>query len=179
MRNSGRFFRRPPRKFYFINHRIEAPSLRVISDQGKQIGILTKNEALVQAQEKGLDLVLIAPHAVPPVAKIIDFRKFLYQEKKKEQEAKKGIKKSVTKDLVLSLFIGPADFERLVSRGKEFIKQGNQLRLNLTLKGREIVKRDMAFVLIRKFISSIGEVNISKEPRLEGRVIRTVISKKK
>ena len=71
-----------PRKFYFINFRIEAPELRVIDDKGGQIGILTKQEALNKAQETGVDLVLIAPKAVPPVAKIIDFKKFLYQEEK-------------------------------------------------------------------------------------------------
>lgn len=153
--------------------------MRVIDSQGKQVGVLTKQEALNLALEKELDLVLIAPKAKPPVAKLIDFKKFLYQEKKKEQEAKKGIKKSATKDLSLSLFIGPADFERMVKKGKEFIDGGNQLRLNLTLRGRENMKRQMAFDVINKFIKLLGEVNISKEPRFEGRVIRAVIAKKK
>lgn len=153
--------------------------MRVIDSQGKQVGVLAKQEALNLALEKELDLVLIAPKAKPPVAKLIDFKKFLYQEKKKEQEAKKGIKKSTTKDLSLSLFIGPADFERMVKKGKEFIDDGNQLRLNLTLRGRENMKRQMAFDVINKFIKELGEVNISKEPRFEGRVIRAVIAKKK
>lgn len=179
MRNTNRFFHKPKRKFYFLNYRIEAPTLRVIDDQGKQVGVISRQEALTKAQERELDLVLIAPRANPPVAKMIDFKKFLYQEQKKEQEAKKGIKKSTTKDISLSLFIGPADFERLVNRGKEFINDGNQLRLNLTLKGREIVKRQMAFDVINKFIRQLGEINIAKEPRFEGRVIRAVIAKKK
>lgn len=180
MRNSfNRFRPQPKRKFYLLNYRIEAPSLRVIDDQGKQIGVLTKQEALNNASAKGLDLVLIAPHANPPVAKIIDFKKFLYQEKKKEQEAKKGIKKSVTKDLSLSLFIGEADLGRLINKGQEFIKEGNQLRLNLALRGREIVKKQMAFDLIKRYIGQLGDVNVSKEPRLEGRVVRAVVAKKK
>lgn len=173
--------RRPykPRRFYYINYRIEAPTLRVIDDQSKQIGVITKQEALRIAQEKELDLVLIAPHAQPPVAKIIDFKKFLYQEEKKQKEAKKGVKKSVVKDLSLSLFIGPADLQRLEHKGTDFLDEGHQLRINLTLRGREIVKKNMAFDLIRKFIGALGEVNVSKEPRLEGRVIRTVIARKK
>lgn len=180
MRNTfNRFRPQPRRKFYLLNYRIEAPTLRVIDDQGKQVGVLTKQEALKIAVEKELDLVLIAAAAKPPVAKIIDFKKFLYQEKKKEQEAKKGIKKSTTKDLNLSLFIGAADLERLINKGKEFIKDGNQLRINLTLRGREIVKRQMAFDLMKKYIGNLGEVNISKEPRIEGRVIRAVVAKKK
>lgn len=126
-----------------------------------------------------MDLVLIAPSAKPPVAKITDFKKFLYQEEKKLKEAKKGIKKSIVKDIKISLFIGPADLERMVEKGTEFLEEGNQVRLNLTLKGREIAKKDMAFDLIKKFIAQLGDVNISKEPRVEGRVVRAVISRKK
>ncbi len=156
-----------------------ANTLRVIDDQGKQVGVLGRNEALKAAEEKELDLVLIAPTASPPVAKIIDFKKFLYQEEKKRQEAKKGVKKSVVKDIKLSLFIGPADLNRLVIKGREFLDEGNQLRLNLTLKGREVVKKNMGFDLIKRFVASLGEVNMSREPKLEGRVIRVVISRKK
>jgi translation initiation factor IF-3 len=151
----------------------------VIDDQGRQIGVLSKEEALRLAQEKELDLVLIAPNADPPVAKIIDFKKFLYQEEKKQKEAKKGIKKSVVKDIKLSLFIGPADLERLINKAREFLAEGNQVRLNLTLRGREMGKKDMAFDLIKKFIGSLGEINVSKEPRLEGRVIRAIVAKRK
>ena len=124
-------------------------------------------------------MVLIAQHAKPPVAKIIDFKKFLYQEEKKQKEAKKGVKKSVVKDIKLSLFIGVADLERFEAKAKEFLEEGSQVRLNLTLKGREMAKRDMGLDLMKKFIQSLGEVNISKEPRLEGRVIRAVIARKK
>lgn len=175
------FYKRPIKKhkFYFVNHRIEFSPLRVIDEEGKLIGILTREEGLRYAQERGVDLVLIAPKANPPVAKLIDFKKFLYQEEKKEKEAKKGTKKSVVKDLKLSLFIAPADLMRLGNKGKEFLNEGHQLRLNLTLKGRENAKKEMAFELMNKFISGLGEVNVSKPPRLEGRVIRAVVARKK
>ena len=177
MRN---FYRhRPEKKFYFINHRIEAPTLRVIDKEGKQIGILSKFDALKQAQTQELDLVLIAPKADPPVAKIINFKKFLYQEEKKQKEAKKGIKKSIVKDIKLSLFIAKADLNRLINKAKDFLDAGNQVRINLLFRGREIGKREMGFNLINKFIGNLGEVNVSKEPRLMGRIISTVISKKK
>lgn len=176
-----RRFNRPyqPKKFYFTNFRINAEVLRVIDEKGQQIGVIPKAEALKIAQEKELDLVLIAPNANPPVAKVIEFSKFLYQEEKRQKEAKKGIKKSVTKDIKMSLFIGPADLERLVNKGKEFIAAGNQVRLNLTLRGREVVKKDMAFQLLNKFIADLGEVNIPKPPRVEGRVVRAVVARKK
>ncbi len=166
-------------KYYQLNYRIEAPILRIINSEGKQLGVFNKEEALRIAQNEEKDLVLIAPNANPPVAKIIDFSKFLYQENKKNKEAKKGIKKSVVKDIKISLFIGPADLERLINRGKEFLTEGNQLRINLTLKGREIAKKNMAFDLINKFISGLGDVNLAKPPKLEGRVVRAVISRKK
>lgn len=178
MRNTYKPYR-SSRKYYLLNNRIEVESLRVIDDLGKQVGVLSRYEALDLARSKELDLVLIAPNAKPPVAKIIDFKKFLYQEEKKLKEAKKGIKKSSVKDILISLFIAEADFERLANKGKDFLEDGNQLRVNLKLKGREIIKKDMAFDLIKKFITNLGEVNISKEPRLEGKVIRTVVARKK
>ncbi len=179
MRNFNRFRHHQHRKYYFTNFRIEASTLRVLDEQGKQLGVVSKQEALRIAQEKDLDLVLIAPKALPAVAKIIDFKKFLYQEEKKQKEAKKGIHKSVVKDIKLSLFIGPADLSRLEEKGKQFLQEGHQLRLNLTLRGREIVKKSMAFDLVKKYITTLGETTVSKEPRLEGRVIRAVVSKKK
>lgn len=175
-----RFYKpRRPKKYYFINSRIQSPTLRVIDNEGKQVGVISKEEALKLAAEQELDLVLIAPKANPPVAKIIDFKKFLYQEEKKQKEAKKGIKKSTVKDINLSLFIAPADFERLVLKGKEFLNEGNQLRINLLMRGREIIKKKRAFEQVNKFISQLGEVNISKLPKLEGRVVRAVIARKK
>lgn len=151
----------------------------MVDVEGKLIGVISKAEAVQTARSQELDLVLIAQHAKPPVAKIIDFKKFLYQEEKKAKEAKKGVKKSIVKDIKLSLFIGQADLERFEVKAKEFLEDGSQVRLNLTLKGREMAKRDMGVALVSKFIQSLGEVNISKEPKLEGRVIRAVIARKK
>ena len=170
---------KPNKPFYFLNHKIEFPQLRVIDEEGKQVGILSKYDALRKAQEKEIDLVLIAPKAIPPVAKIIDFKKFLYQEEKKLKEAKKGIKKSIVKDIKMSLFIAKADFERLINKAKDFLMDGNQVRINLIFHGREIGKKSMGFDLINRFIHSLGEINVSKEPRLMGRIISTVVSKKK
>jgi len=177
LRNFNR--KRIVRKFYTINHHITAPQLRVIDSEGKQVGLLSREQAIQEAQQRELDLILIAPHSSPPVAKIIDFKKFLYQEQKKQKEAKKGVKKSTVKDIKFSLFIAEADLQRLVNKGKEFLKDGNQVRLNLTLKGREMGKREMAIVLVNKFIGMLGELNISKEPRVEGRVVRAVVAHKK
>jgi translation initiation factor IF-3 len=174
-----RHFQRAPRKYYTTNFRIEAPELRVIDAQGLQIGVLSKQDALQKAQELGLDLVLISAHAKPPVAKIIDFKKFLYQESKKEKEAKKGVKKSTVKDIPISLFMGEADQNRLIEKTKEFLSEGNQVRINMRLVGREMGRIPMAVDHMRKFILALGEVNVSKEPRIEARVVRAVVARKK
>ncbi len=183
MRNTSNYNRynrnKPSGPFYYLNNRIQAEELRVIDSEGKQLGVISRQEAIQQAQSQGLDLVLIAPKANPPVAKITDFKKFLYIQEKKQKEAKKGAKKSTVKDIKLSLFIGPADLERMNEKTKEFLEEGNQVRLNLTMKGREVTKRDKGFDLLKKFIAELGDVNLAKEPRQEGRVIRAVVSPKK
>lgn len=167
------------RRFYILNERIRAETIRLIDDTGKQLGIFPRQQALNLAKEKGFDLVLIAPQAQPPVVKLIDFKKFLYQENKKQKKAKKGSKKSLTKDIKLSLFVGSNDLERLVKKAKSFINQGHQVRLRLLLRGREITKKSMGFDLINQFIGLLGEVNISVAPKLQGRVIVCIVSKKK
>lgn len=178
--NNNRYNRnKTPAPFYYLNYRIQAAELRVIDNEGNLVGVMSKDEALKHAQSLELDLVLIAPKANPPVAKITDFKKFLYNQEKKLKEAKKGAKKSTVKDIKLSLFIGPADLERMVEKTKEFLDEGNQVRLNLTMKGREVTKKDKGFELLNKFIVDIGEATVAKEPRLEGRVIRAVVSPKK
>ncbi len=174
-----RFNNKPAGKFYFINQRIQEEQLRVINHDGTLVGVLSRQDALNEAAQQGLDLVLVAQSAKPPVAKITDFKKFLYEQGKKDKEAKKGAKKSVVKDIQISLFIGQADLDRLIEKTKDFILEGNQVRLNLTLRGREVTKKDKALELTNNFISNLGEVTIAKEPRLEGRVVRAVITKKK
>jgi len=171
--------KRTPTKYYPLNYRIEAPTLRVIDSEGNQIGILPKEEALKKAREMEQDLILISPKAKPPVAKITDFKKFLYHEKKKAQEAKKGIKKSVVKDIKLSLFIAKADLERLQRKGKEFLEAGNQVSINLAMRGRENSKRQRAVEVVQNYIKELGDVTIAKEPRVMGRVVRAVVARKK
>lgn len=154
--------------------------LRVIDEEGNFVGMLKTREALQKSEEAGLDLVLIAPHARPAVARIIDYKKFLYLQEKKRKEAKKGSKKGQTKDIKLSLFIAKGDRDRFLKKTKEFLEKGHQVRLNLNLRGRELGKKPMAIESLKQFITDLGDnVNVSKEPRVEGRVIRAVVSQLK
>ena len=164
---------------YTLNERIDASEMRLIDDQSKQIGVLSRTDAINLAREKELDLVLVAENAKPPVVKLIDFKKFLYQESKKLKEAKKGVKKSTVKDIKLSLFIGKGDMDRLINRSREFIEEGHPVRLSLLLKGREMAKKPMGFDLLNQFIKDVGDITVSSEPKMQGRVIVAVIGKKK
>lgn len=174
-----KYNRKPNKKYYQINHNIRAPKLRVLDDKGKQRGIYNTGEALEIARAENVDLVLVAERANPPVARLIDFKKFLYQIEKKEKKAKKGIKKSTTKDINLSLFIGEQDFERFIDKARDFLTEGHQVRVKIFLKGREIAKKPMAFDLINKFIERTGIASASSEPRMQGRSVITVLTKKK
>lgn len=178
--------RRPPRlsekqqfrESFIINHKITAKELRVIGSDDKQIGIMSLEAALDNAKAQELDLVLIAPQANPPVARIVAFDKFAYLEEKKLAHQKKGAKKGVVKDIKISLFAGEADTDRWIHKAKEFLHEGSQVRINLNLKGRQAAKTDMAMQKMQEIITKIPEGVANAAPRLEGKVVRVVLSKK-
>lgn len=167
--------RKKNKKIFLINERIPGEELRVLDEKGKQLGIISKNKALDIAREKNCDLVLIAPNAKPPVVKVIDFNKFLYQENKKLQESKRGSKKGGNKDIQLSLFIGEADKKRLIKKAQEFLNEGYQIRLKMLLRGRELSKKEIALSVMNEFINSIQKVTVAKPPYLQGKMIFAVI----
>lgn len=163
---------------YIINHNINFPQIRLIDDKGVQIGILSKTEALQLAEKENKDLILVTAKAQPPIVKLIAFSKFLYQESKRQKLVRKGIKKNTIKDVKLSLFISKHDLTRLIEKAKTFIQTGHQVRINLPLKGRELAKKSMAFDLINKVINDIPTAHVSVPPKLQGKVLLTILSKK-
>ena len=168
------------RKFYRTNERIFASTLRVLDSSGSQIGILPKHEALTLAREQGLDLVEVAPAAKPPVAKLIDFKKFLYQEEKKKREEKKKAKNSETKEVRLGPFMSDNDLGVMVKRAREFIEDGDKVRLVVKFKGRQITKQQFGAGVIQKVVASLADVaKMEKEPRMEGRQLVAILSHEK
>lgn len=160
-----------------MNYQITALKIRVLDELGKQIGILDKNEALRRAQSEGKDLVEIAPKAVPPVVKLIDFKKFKYLEAKKERESKKNVKKVGIKEIRLSPFISEHDFQIRVSRGENFLKSGNQLKISLPFRGREIVHKEFGTSIINKAINTLQPVGkVVRMPYFEGKVLVTILA---
>lgn len=164
-------------KFYRLNYQITAPQVRLLDDKGKQIGIVDKFQALKQAQAEGKDLVEIASKTNPPVVKLIDFKKFKYLEAKKERETRKNVKHVTLKETRLSPFMGEHDFQTRMEQAKEFLRDGNQLKISLAFRGREITHKEFGFERINKAIAILSEVaKVNRSPYFEGKVLITVLT---
>lgn len=169
-----------PRKFYRINQYINTEKVRVINAEGKQIGVLSLSQALAKAQEARLDLVEVAARANPPVCKIIDFKKFKYLEAKKQQEEKKKRKKSELKEIRLTLFIAENDLNFRIKKIEKFLKEGNKVKINLMLRGRQITKKNLAYTLFKKVIDKVGTFSkIEIEPKIIGKKLEMTLSPEK
>lgn len=167
-------------KRYRINQRIFASPLRVLDAEGKQIGVLAKDEALKLAQEQELDLVEIAPLAKPVVAKIIDFNKFQYQQAKKKQEEKKKAKTSETKEIRLGPFMSDNDLQVMIRRGREFLEDGDKIRLVVKFRGRQITRSEFGREVINKVVDALADISkIEREAHMEGRQMVALLSVEK
>jgi translation initiation factor IF-3 len=134
-----------------FNHQIQAPQVRLISDTGEQIGIMPTSQALALAQEHGLDLVEISPNAQPPVAKLISYDKFRYQQKKLEQQQRKNAKRIEVKTMRLSSRISTHDMQIKAKQADGFLSEGNLVRIELRMRGREQAYGNLAEQQIKTF----------------------------
>ena len=159
---------------HIINEWIQFKTLRVI-DGEENLGIISKEEALRIARSKETDLVIIAAEANPPVAKILDYSKFLYEEKKKKAATKAKSKKSEIKELRLSAKIGDGDLMKRAERTKGFIKDGNRVKISIFLKGREAAYPEIALEKIKKFTHEVEDTaKLEDEPKIQGKLITAV-----
>lgn len=163
-------------KFYRINYQINALKVRLIDEKGSQIGIKEKVDALKLAQSQNKDLVEIGPNADPPVVKIIDYKKFKYLEAKKEREARKKIKNVTIKEIRLSPFMGQHDLQTKISQAEDFLKEGNQIKITVPFRGREITKKEFGMNIIAKAIDQLSQLaKVIKPPFFEGRVLVSIL----
>jgi translation initiation factor IF-3 len=139
-----------------VNGKIRAREVRVISADGKQVGILPLNEALAMARELGVDLVEIAPNANPPVCKLIDYGKFRYEQAKKEKETKKHQHASKLKEIQLSATIDQHDFQTKLQHAINFLCDDMKIRVVLKFRGREIAHKEIGFDVINRFVSALS-----------------------
>ncbi len=162
-----------------INEEIRAKELRVLSGEGEQLGIMSRQEALSLADEKKLDLVCIAPKANPPVCKILDYSKYKYEMKKREKEAKKKQKTTEVKEIRLSTFIEEHDIMVKAKTGAKFLKNGDKLKVSLRFRGRERDYVSKGMEVMDKFAEAVAEVGtVEKKPKFEGRSLTMILAPK-
>ena len=149
----------------------------MIGAEGDQLGIMTSAAALALAEEKNLDLVKIAPNAVPPVCKIMDYGKFRFEQLKKEKEARKNQKVVEVKEIRMSPSIDTNDFNTKVKNAQKFLKDGNRVKVAVRFRGREMAHTDIGKRLLEKFAADCAEVaTMDKEPKLDGRHMTMFLS---
>ena len=153
-----------------INEEIRDKEVRVISADGEQVGVMSAKEALSLAEKSNLDLVKIAPNAVPPVCKIMDYGKFKSEQAKREKEAKKKQKVMDIKEVRLSLNIDTGDFNTKVNHALRFLKDGDKVKVSIRFRGREMAHTDNGIVIMQRFAEACSEIgSVEKPAKLEGR----------
>lgn len=163
-----------------LNEEIDFPQVRCVGDDGEQYGLISSQEALKIADSKGLDLVLIAPDAKPPVCKIMDYGKFRYQQEKKQKEAKKKQKQIEIKEIKLSVKIASNDINYKVKHAKEFLEENKHVRFRVFLRGREVSEPQAGFEVLNKVAAMLEDVaNIECDYKVEGRYVNMLVTPKK
>ncbi len=153
-----------------INEEIRDKEIRVISEEGEQLGIMSASEALKIAESKNLDLVKIAPTAKPPVCKIMDYGKFRFEKAKKEKEARKNQKIIEIKEIRLSLNIDTHDFDTKINHARKFLASGDKVKVSIRFRGREMAHPELGLNIMQKCAEAIADAAVIEKPaKLEGR----------
>jgi len=157
------------------NNQIRVPELRVIDEDGSQLGILKTSDALALAQERGLDLVEVSPQAKPPVAKLVNYDKLRYHQKKLEQQQKKKIKRIEVKNIRLSVRIAEHDMQVKARQAEKFLAEGHKVKIDLMMRGREQAFAELGFKSIQKFLTFIPNHEVEVPETRQGKFISMVI----
>lgn len=162
-----------------INGQIRDKEVRVISEDGEQLGIMSSKDAMKLAREAELDLVKIAPKAQPPVCKIIDYGKYKYELARKEKEAKKKQKTVEVKEVRLSPNIDTHDVQVKVKNAIKFLKDGNKVKVSIRFRGRELSRTDVAIDIMKDFADQVSEYGVvEKQPKMEARTMAMFVGPK-
>ncbi len=162
-----------------INEEIIDKEVRLIGDQGEQLGIMSAAEALRIAEEKELDLVKIAPGSNPPVCRIMDYGKFRFEQTKKEKEAKKNQRVIEIKEIRMSPSIGENDFNTKLKNGQKFLSDGDRLKVTVRFRGREMAHTEIGQDLLMRFAEGCkDQASLDKQPKLEGRHMSIFLASK-
>ena len=162
-----------------INGAIRASELRVIGPDGEQLGVMSRQQALSEAETKGLDLVEISPQASPPVAKIVDWGKYQYQKMKEQQRNRKNAKGGDVKQMRLGLKIGQNDLEIKLRKIREFLGDGDKVKIMIFFRGREMAHQEIGHELMNKIIEMLAEDAIVEgKPVMAGRNLSVSVRRK-
>ena len=162
-----------------LNEEIRDKELRVIGEDGAQLGIMSAAQANELAEEQGLDLVKISPNAVPPVCKIMDYSKFCFDQKKREKEAKKNQRVVEVKEIRMSPGIDTNDFNTKVKNAQKFLADGNRVKVSVRFRGREMAHTNLGEKLLVDFAEACAENStMEKNPKLEGRFMGMFLAPK-
>ncbi|EKB53741.1 translation initiation factor IF-3 [Falseniella ignava CCUG 37419] len=160
-----------------INENIRARELRVIGDNGEQIGVKSLDDALTIAESFELDLVLVSPNAKPPVARIMDYGKYRYELQKKEKEQRKNQRVIAVKEIRLSPSIEEHDYQTKLRQAIRFLEKGDKVKVSIRFRGREITHKDIGKDVIEDFIDDTSEISVvESRPKMEGRSMFAIIA---
>ena len=164
---------------HLINEEITAPEVRLISDDGEQLGIMSSEDALKIAEEKEMDLVMIAAGSKPPVCKIMDYGKYRFEQSKREKEAKKNQHVIEVKEIRMSPSIGENDFNTKLRAGQKFLAEGDRVKVTIRFRGREMAHTNLGEQLLKSYAEKCMDVaTMDKNPKLEGRNMSMFLSPK-
>ncbi|MDM8558400.1 translation initiation factor IF-3 [Candidatus Parabeggiatoa sp. HSG14] len=159
-----------------LNQAINAPNVRLIDAEGKQIGIVSIHEALQKAQEAELDLVEIVPHAKPPVCRVMDYGKFLFEQNKKRNKAKKKQKQVQIKEIKFRPNTDEGDYQVKLRNLIRFLEEGDKTKVTLRFRGREMAHQDLGYKLLKRVEADLSEYGIIEQrPKMEGRQMTMVL----
>ncbi len=164
----------------FINEQIRDKEVRVIGEEGEQLGVMPTKEALKLAEEAGVDLVKIAPTAKPPVCKIVDYGKFKYEQTRKEKEAKKKQKTVEIKEIRLSPNIDTNDLNTKINAARKFISKGDRVKITLRFRGREMAHMHNSKHILDDIAEALSDIAVvDKAPKVEGRSMTMFLAEKR
>ncbi|HEY9870240.1 MAG TPA: translation initiation factor IF-3 [Candidatus Obscuribacterales bacterium] len=167
----------PKRELPLLNERIRDREVRLIDEDGTQLGIVPTKEALLAAREKGLDLFLVQPDASPPVARIMDYGRYKFEQEKRAREAKKKHHVVDVKELKMRYKIEDHDYQVKVRSAQKFLNAGDKIKVIIMLRGREVQHADLALNLMNRFADDLKDLAmIDREPKLEGKTVIMILS---
>jgi len=162
--------RRPRKDEPRMNHRIRVPEVRLLDEEGNQLGVFITREAIKRAEEAGLDLVEVSPMAVPPVCKIMDYGKFKYEQSKKKNEQKKKQVVVHIKEIKMRPSTDEHDFQTKLRHIRRFLEEGDKVKCTIRFRGREMAHVDLGYARMRKILEAVADIGDSESsPKMEGR----------